>query len=114
LYYPLSYPLMMPRMLLAAALLLAAAPAAPAQTQASSPAQQRAASRRALREARRTKTPYTDRDLGAPRRPPRRGESAPLPAVAGEPKFDRDGTPHVTEPKYPGLRLRKRKPNSPN
>jgi Ni/Co efflux regulator RcnB len=97
-----------------AALLLLAAPAAQAQTQASSPARQRTAERRALREARRTETPYADSHLGATRRPPRRGESAPLPAVAGEPKFDRDGTPHVTEPKYPGLRLRKRKPNSSN
>jgi len=96
------------------ALLLLAAPAARAQTQASSPARQRAAERQALREARRTETPYTDSHLGATRRTPKRGESAPLPAVAGEPKFDRDGTPHVTEPKYPGLRLRKQQKNSSN
>jgi hypothetical protein len=97
---------------LVAALLLTAT-VVQAQTQASSPAQQRAASRRALREARRTPTPYTDSHL-AGRRRLRRGEPAPLPPVAGEPKFDRDGTPHVTEPKYPGLRLRKRQPNSSN
>lgn len=101
------------KLLLAVAALLAA-PAAQAQTQASSPARQRAAERRALREARRTPTPYADSHLGATRRPPRRGESAPLPAVAGEPKFDRDGTPHVTEPKYPGLRLRKQPKASSN
>lgn len=105
---------MMLRLLSAVVALLLAASAAQAQTEASSPAQQRAASRRALREARRTETPYTDSHLSAPRRLPRRGESTPLPPVAGEPRFDRDGTPHVTEPKYPGLRLRKRKPNSSN
>jgi len=99
--------------LLVATLLLAAS-AAHAQTQASSPAQQRAASRRAQREARHTETPYTDSHLGAARRPLKRGESAPVAPVAGEPKFDRDGTPHVTEPKYPGLRLRKQKTNSSN
>jgi Ni/Co efflux regulator RcnB len=101
------------KLLLVVAALLAA-PAAQAQTQASSPARQRAAERRALREARRTETPYTDSHLGATRQPPRRGESAPRPAVAGEPKFDRDGTPHVTEPKYPGLRLRKQQKASSN
>ena len=95
------------------ALLLATA-TAHAQTEPSSPARQRAANRRALRDARRTETPYTDSHLGATRRTPKRGESAPLPAVAGEPKFDRDGTPHVTEPKYPGLRLRKQQKNSSN
>ncbi len=101
------------KLLLAAALLLAA-PAAPAQTQASSPARQRAAARRALREARRTPTPYADSHLGGTRQRLRRGESAPLPRVAGEPRFDRDGTPHVTEPKYPGLRLRKQQKASSN
>jgi hypothetical protein len=100
------------KLLLAVALLTASA--AQAQTQPSSPARQRAAERRALREARRTPTPYTDSHLGATRRLPRRGESAPLPVVAGEPKFDRDGTPHVTEPKYPGLRLRKQQKTSSN
>ena len=105
---------MMRKLLPAVVALVFVAVAAQAQTQASSPAQQRAASRQALREARLTETPYADSHLGTPRRPPKRGESAPLPAVAGEPTFDRDGTPHVTEPKYPGLRLRKRKSNSPN
>jgi len=101
------------KLLVVAAALLTAA-AAQAQTEASSPAQQRAASRRALREARHTETPYTDSHLGATRRQLKRGESAPVAPVAGEPKFDRDGTPHVTEPKYPGLRLRKQKTNSSN
>jgi hypothetical protein len=102
------------KLLLVMAALLVTASAARAQTEASSPAQQRAAARRALREARHTETPYTDTHLGATRRLPKRGESAPVPAVAGEPKFDRDGTPHVTEPKYPGLRLRKQKKDSSN
>ena len=101
----------MPRVLFLALALLAAA-TAQAQTEASSPAQQRAANRRALREARRTATPYTDSHLGAARQPLKRGEPAPVPPVAGEPRFDRDGTPHVTEPKYPGLRLRKQKTDS--
>jgi hypothetical protein len=104
----------MRKLLAFAALLLLTASAAQAQTEASSPAQQRAAARRALREARHTETPYTDTHLGATHRQLKRGESAPMPAVAGEPKFDRDGTPHVTEPKYPGLRLRKQKTNSSN
>jgi hypothetical protein len=96
-----------------AALLLTAA-AAQAQTEASSPAQQRAASRRALREAQHTETPYTESHLGKTHHQLKRGESAPVPPVSGEPKFDRDGTPHVTEPKYPGLRLRKQKKDSSN
>jgi hypothetical protein len=100
--------------LLVAAVLLLITSAAQAQTEASSPAQQRAASRRALREARHTETPYTDSHLGATHRQLKRGESAPVAPVAGEPKFDRDGTPHVTEPKYPGLRLRKQKKDSSN
>jgi len=104
----------MRKLLAFAALLLLTASAAQAQTEASSPAQQRAASRRALREARHTETPYTDSHLGTTRRQLKRGESAPVAPVAGEPKFDRDGTPHVTEPKYPGLRLRKQKTDSSN
>jgi hypothetical protein len=47
------------------------------------------------------------------RRQLKRGESAPVPGAADEPRFDRDGKPHVTEPKYPGLRLRKPKNTSP-
>jgi hypothetical protein len=104
----------MHKLLAFAALLLLTASAAQAQTEASSQAQQRAASRRALREARHTETPYTDSHLGKTHHQLKRGESAPVPPVAGEPKFDRDGTPHVTEPKYPGLRLRKQKKDSSN
>lgn len=87
--------------------------AAPAQTAPSSPAQQRAADRRAQREARATDAPYQDSHLAGAHRPLRRGESAPVPSAASEPRFDRDGKPHVTEPKYPGLRLRKPKNQSP-
>lgn len=101
----------MPRAAFLALLLLATA-TAQAQTEPTSPAQQRAADRRALRDARRTPTPYGDSHLGGARRPPKRGASAPLPAVADEPTFDRDGSPHVTEPKYPGLRLRRQHKNS--
>ncbi|RZK23343.1 MAG: hypothetical protein EOO56_05410 [Hymenobacter sp.] len=93
--------------LLVFALLLLTIAGARAQTEPSSPGRQRAAARRALREARRTSTPYQDSHLAAPRRQRKRGESAPVAPVAGEPRFDRDGRPHVTEPKYPGLRLRK-------
>jgi hypothetical protein len=90
---------------LAFALLLAT----PAQTEPSSPAQQRAANRRAQREARATDADYKDSHLDVARRQLKRGESAPVQGAANEPRFDRDGTPHVTEPKYPGLRLRKSK-----
>ena len=103
----------MPKLLATAALLLTVS-AAQAQTEASSPAHQRAANRQALRDARHTETPYTDSHLGVTRKQLKRGESAPIKPVAGEPKFDRDGTPHVTEPKYPGLRLRKQKTDSSN
>ncbi len=104
----------MPKLLAAALLLLLTVSAAQAQTEASSPARQRAANRRALRDARHTETPYTDSHLGVTRQQLKRGESARVKPVAGEPKFDRDGTPHVTEPKYPGLRLRKQKTDSSN
>ncbi|TVT40063.1 hypothetical protein FNT36_11200 [Hymenobacter setariae] len=91
---------------LAFALLLAT----PAQTTPSSLSQQRAANRRALREARATDAAYKDSHLAVSRRQLKRGASvAPVPGAADEPRFDRDGTPHVTEPKYPGLRLRKSK-----
>jgi hypothetical protein len=83
--------------------LLLAATTAPAQIAPSSPSSQRAAHRSALREARRVESPYTDSHL-AVARPLKRGEM--------EPNFDRDGRPHVTEPKYPGLRLRKHQTES--
>ena len=94
------------------ALLLLTSAGARAQTEPSSPGRQRAAARRALREARQTTTPYQDSHLAGPGRQRKRGESAPIAPVAGEPRFDRDGKPHVTEPKYPGLRLRKPKVKS--
>lgn len=86
--------------------LLLAATAAPAQLAPSSPGSLRAANRRALREARRTDAPYADSHLAVARQL-KRGAMAPTGSVAGEPKFGRDGRPHVSEPKYPGLRLRK-------
>jgi hypothetical protein len=87
--------------------------AAPTQTAPTSPAQQRAADRRARREAQATDADYKDSHLAVSRRQLKRGESAPVPGAADEPRFDRDGKPHVTEPKYPGLRLRKPKNTSP-
>jgi hypothetical protein len=87
--------------------------AAPTQIAPSSQAQQRAAHRRALREAKATDAAYKDSHLDVPRRQLKRGESAPVTGAADEPRFDRDGKPHVTEPKYPGLRLRKPKNTSP-
>ncbi|MGI4969799.1 MAG: hypothetical protein ACRYGH_12660 [Janthinobacterium lividum] len=88
--------------------LLLATTAALAQIAPSSPGSQRAANRRALREARQTEAPYADSHLATSRQL-KRGAMVPIGAVAGEPSFGRDGQPHVTEPKYPGLRLRKHK-----
>ena len=96
----------MPRLLALLTTLLLAATAALAQIAPSSPGSQRAAHRRALREARRTDAPYADSHLAGSRQL-QRGEMAPTGTVADEPNFGRDGRPHVTEPKYPGLRLRK-------
>ena len=87
--------------------------AGPAQTAPSSPGQQRAANRRALREARTTEAAYTDSHLAMSHRQLKRGASAPIQGAADEPRFDRDGWPHVTEPKYPNLRLRKSKKTLP-
>jgi hypothetical protein len=102
----------LPPYLVLTAVLLLASTAAHAQIEASSPANQRAANRRALREARRTDAPYKDSHLDVSRHPMRPGDSAPIKPVAGAPRFDRDGTSHVSEPKRLGLRLRKRKTSS--
>lgn len=88
------------------------APAAQAQIVPTSPGQQRAAARQARREAQRTDLPYQDSHLAAPQQAVRRGSSARPPQIANEPRFGRDGRPHVTEPKFPGLRRRpKTEPN---
>jgi hypothetical protein len=77
-----------------------------------SPGQQRAAARQAQREARRTESPYEDSHLAAAHQAVRRGHSERPTRVANEPRFDRDGRPHVTEPRFPGLRRRpKTEPN---
>ena len=86
---------------------------AQAQIAPSSPAQQRAANRRALREARRTDSPYKDSHLGVTRQQLKRGSSAPVQAGTEEPRSDQAGPPSATEPKHPGLRLRKPKEDSP-
>jgi hypothetical protein len=86
--------------------------AASAQIVPTSPGQQRAAARQAQREARRTEAPYQDSHLAAAHQAVRRGQSERPPRVANEPRFDRDGRPHVTEPRFPGLRRRpKTEPN---
>jgi hypothetical protein len=95
---------------LVAGLLLATAP--PAQIVPTSPARQRAEARRALRQAERADAPYKDSHLEVSRRQLRRGAAERPARVAGEPRFGRDGKPHVTEPKFPGLRRRpKTEPN---
>jgi hypothetical protein len=88
------------------------ASAASAQIVPTSPGQQRAAARQARREAQRTNLPYQDSHLGASPQAVRRGRSERPTRVANEPRFGRDGRPHVTEPKFPGLRHRpKTEPN---
>ena len=100
----------MTRSLLAGLLLLASA--APAQIVPTSPGQQRAAARQARREAQRTDLPYQDSHLGNPSQAVRRGQSEHPQREAQEPRFGRDGRPHVTEPRFPGLRRRpKTEPN---
>ena len=94
------------------ALLLTTA-TAQAQIEPSSPAQQRAANRRALREARRTDSPYKDSHLGVTRQQLKRGSSVPVQAGTEEPRFDGASPLPATEPKHPGLRLRKAKGDSP-
>jgi hypothetical protein len=100
----------MVRYLLASLVLLA--PAAQAQIVPTSPGQQRAAARQARREAQRTDVPYQESHLDATRQPVRRGSSERPKRVGKEPRFGRDGQPHVTEPRFPGLRRRpKTEPN---
>jgi hypothetical protein len=85
---------------------------AQAQIVPTSPGQQRAAARQARREAQRTDLPYQDSHLTTSPQAGRRGHSERPPRVANEPRFGRDGRPHVTEPKFPGLRRRpKTEPN---
>ncbi len=85
---------------------------APAQIVPTSPGQQRAAARQAQREARHTESPYQDSHLATAHQAVRRGRSERPQHVANEPRFDRNGRPHVTEPKFPGLRRRpKTEPN---
>jgi hypothetical protein len=100
----------MVRFLLLGLVLLA--PAAQAQIVPTSPSQQRAAARQAQREAQRTDLPYQDSHLGAPPQAVRRGHSERPQQVAKEPRFGRDGRPHVAKPAFPGLRRRpKTEPN---
>jgi len=85
-----------------------------AQTKEVSPAKQRAANRKSLRDARQYPAPaaYKDSHLAVSRADLRRGEGG----QPGQPhdgrdsyKFDKTGTPRVSEPTAPGLRLRKKK-----
>lgn len=93
-----------------AGLLLATAAAA--QIVPITPGRQRAETRRALRDAQRADAPYKDSHLDVTRRQLRRGAAQRPTRIVGEPRFGHDGTPHVTEPKFPGLRRRpKTEPN---
>ncbi len=74
---------------------------APAQIAPTSPARQRAAERQAQREARHTDAPYKDSHLD----PASRGAAA-RPRVAHEPRFGRNGAPHVARPLLPSLHRR--------
>jgi hypothetical protein len=88
------------------------ASAASAQIVPTSPGQQRAAARQARREAQRTDAPYQDSHLSASPQAVRRGLSERPKRVAKEPRFGRDGRPHVTEPRFPSMRRRpKTEPN---
>ena len=93
----------------AAALLLASLSLAQAQIGPTSPAQQRAANRQALRDARRTEVPYKESHLDVKPQHLKRGSSEAPKAVANEPRFGRDGAPHVATRKFPALR---RKPKN--
>jgi hypothetical protein len=85
---------------------------APSQIVPTSPSQQRAAARQARREAQRTDLPYQNSHLGAPSQAVRRGRSERPQRIAKEPRFGRDGRPHIAEPRFPGLRRRpKTEPN---
>ncbi|MDJ0366221.1 hypothetical protein QMK33_13765 [Hymenobacter sp. H14-R3] len=74
----------------------------PAQIAPTTPAQQRAAERQAQRDARRVVAPYKDSHLD----PASLGSAAARPHPAREPRFGRDGTPRVSQKKFPGLRRR--------
>jgi hypothetical protein len=106
------------RYLLISILLLAlTATQARAQLEFSSPASQRAASRKALRDARKVEARYKDSHLVVSKKELRMqaaGRLAVRPAPADQPnyKFDRDGTPRVSEPSKVHLRLRRQKPNA--
>ena len=94
---------------LAVALLLAAASLAQGQIGPTSPAQQRAANRQALRDARHAEAPYKESHLDAQTQHLKRGSSEAPKAVAGEPRFGRNGMPQVATRKFPSLR---RKPKN--
>jgi len=107
----------MTRTILLSALLLVGfgyARTSAAQIKETSPAKLRAENRRALRETRQYPAPdaYKASHLAISRTDLRRGEGG----QAGQPhdgrdsyKFDKSGTPRVSEPTAPGLRLRKKK-----
>ncbi|SET92319.1 hypothetical protein [Hymenobacter actinosclerus] len=104
-------------LLIGALLLTLAATDARAQLESSSPASQRAASRKALRDARKVEARYKESHLTVRKKELRMqagGRLAALPLPAGQPdyKFDRDGTPRVSEQSKVHFRLRRKKPNA--
>ena len=85
---------------------------APAQIVPTTPGQQRAAARQAQREARLTELPYQESHLGTSPQAVRRGSTERPQRAAHEPRFGRDGRPHVAKAAFPSLRRRpKTEPN---
>lgn len=92
-------------------LLLGIVPAAKAQLADLSPSKQRAANRRALREAKKYPAEYKESHLTVSRGALKRGEPGrPQPRDGRRRyKFDNTGTPRVSEPTAPGVRLMRKK-----
>ncbi|RSK50889.1 hypothetical protein [Hymenobacter rigui] len=102
------------RYLLFSLLLALAATPAWAQLEATSPAQQRAANRKALRDAEKFNAKYKDSHLTVTKAELKHQGGGKQEVLAPPPgqasyRFDRDGTPRVSEPSRINLRLRKKR-----
>ena len=85
-----------------------------AQLESTSPAQQRVANRKALRDADKFNAKYKDSHLTVTKEELKHqgaGKQAVLGPLPGQDsyRFDRDGTPRVSEPSRVSLRLRKKR-----
>jgi hypothetical protein len=85
-----------------------------AQLEPTSPAQQRVANRKALRDAEKFNAKYKDSHLTVTKEELKHqgaGKQAVLAPPPGQAsyRFNRDGTPRVSEPSRIGLRLRKKR-----